>query len=198
MYNALESFLIDLGFSWTWAKLSPYLGTLLIGYWVFNRLERLVIKNWLKYTVMGIGFCLPFLTYFAFYPIYAADLVSESFETKTTVDHLPKQKTLAIVILPGCPYCIETIELSKKMLRNNAKIKIQYLLASEDQEGYLFFRKKLPKAIEVKIPKNPLLCMVMAQGEFPSYFLIAQQKVVKAWHNTHFGTKALDEINSFF
>jgi hypothetical protein len=40
--------------------------------------------------------------------------------------------------------------------------------------------------------------MLMAQGEFPSYFLVVKGKVKTAWHNTQFGVRALDQINSFF
>jgi hypothetical protein len=102
------------------------------------------------------------------------------------------------VILPGCPYCIETIELSKQMLHKNTNTKIRYMLTSEDQEGYWYFRKRLPKQIEVEIPDNPSIWMLTAAGEFPSYVLVKNQKVVKAWHNTEFGVQALDQINAYF
>jgi hypothetical protein len=46
--------------------------------------------------------------------------------------------------------------------------------------------------------QNSMLCMLMAQGEFPSYFLAAKGKVKTAWHNSQFGVRALDQINSFF
>jgi hypothetical protein len=198
MYNSLESFLLQIGFSWTAAKFTPYVLTLVLGYLVFRLISKFQIKTWLKLSLMALGFCLPFLTYFAFYPIYEADLKAKTFKPLQTGMELPKVKTLVIVILPGCPYCIETIELSKKMVELNPKIKIQYLLASEDQEGFQYFSKRLPSTIGVKMAQNSMLCMLMAQGEFPSYFLVANGKVKTAWHNTQFGVRALDQINSFF
>jgi len=198
MYNSLESFLLQIGFSWTAAKFTPYVLTLVLGYLVFRLISKFQIKTWLKLSLMALGFCLPFLTYFAFYPIYEADLKAKTFKPLQTGMELPKVKTLVIVILPGCPYCIETIELSKKMVELNSKIKIQYLLASEDQEGFHYFRKRLPSIIGVKMAQNSMLCMLMAQGEFPSYFLVVKGKVKTAWHNTQFGVRALDQINSFF
>jgi hypothetical protein len=198
MYNSLESFLLQIGFSWTAAKFTPYVLTLVLGYLVFRLISKFQIKTWLKLSLMALGFCLPFLTYFAFYPIYEADLKAKTFKPLQTGMELPIVKTLVIVILPGCPYCIETIELSKKIVELNSKIKIQYLLASEDQEGFQYFRKRLPSNIGVKMAQNSMLCMLMAQGEFPSYFLVANGKVKKAWHNTQFGVRALDQINSFF
>ncbi len=198
MYNSLESFLLQIGFSWTAAKFTPYVLTLVLGYLVFRLISKFQIKTWLKLSLMALGFCLPFLTYFAFYPIYEADLKAKTFKPLQTGMELPKVKTLVIVILPGCPYCIETIELSKKMVELNPKIKIQYLLASEDQEGFQYFSKRLPSIIGVKMAQNSMLCMLMAQGEFPSYFLAAKGKVKTAWHNSQFGVRALDQINSFF
>jgi len=198
MYNSLESFLLQIGFSWTAAKFTPYVLTLVLGYLVFRLIPKFQIKTWLKLSLMALGFCLPFLTYFAFYPIYEADLKAKTFKPLQTGMELPKVKTLVIVILPGCPYCIETIELSKKMVELNPKIKIQYLLASEDQEGFQYFSKRLPSTIGVKMAQNSMLCMLMAQGEFPSYFLVVKGKVKTAWHNTQFGVRALDQINSFF
>jgi hypothetical protein len=198
MYNSLESFLLQIGFSWTAAKFTPYVLTLVLGYLVFRLISKFQIKTWLKLSLMALGFCLPFLTYFAFYPIYEADLKAKTFKPLQTGMELPKVKTLVIVILPGCPYCIETIELSKKMVELNPKIKIQYLLASEDQEGFQYFSKRLPSTIGVKMAQNSMLCMLMAQGEFPSYFLVAKGKVKTAWHNTQFGVRTLDQINSFF
>ena len=198
MYNSFESFLLQIGFSWTAAKFTPYVLTLVLGYFVFRLISKLRIKAWLKLSLMALGFCLPFLTYFAFYPIYEADLQVKTFKPLQAGMRLPAAKTLVLVILLGCPYCIETIALSKKMIGLNPKIKIQYLLASEDQEGYLYFRKRLPSTIGVKMAQNSMLCMLMAQGEFPSYFLVANGKVKTAWHNTQFGVRALDQINSFF
>ena len=198
MYNSLEYFFLQVGFSWTAAKFTPYFLTLLVGYFVIRLISKLRVKTWIKLSLMALGFCLPFFTYFAFYPIYEADLQVKTFKPLQAGMRLPEAKTLVLVILPGCPYCMETIALSKKMVGLNPKIKIQYLLASEDQEGYLYFRKRLPSTIDVKIAQNSMLCMLMAQGEFPSYFLVANGKVKTAWHNTQFGVRALDQINWFF
>lgn len=198
MYNNLESFLLQLGFSWTAAKFIPYLLCLVVGFLLFKVFSKVAFRSWLRYTLMAVGFCLPFLAYFAFYPIYRADIQAETYRPPLIEPKLPKQATLFIVILPGCPYCIETIELSKQMLHKNTNIKIRYMLTSEDQEGYWYFRKRLPKQIEVEIPDNPSIWMLTAAGEFPSYVLVKNQKVVKAWHNTEFGVQALDQINAYF
>jgi hypothetical protein len=198
MYNNLESFLLQLGFSWTAAKFVPYFLTLIIGFVFFKLLAKVTVKNWLRLIFMALGFCLPFLTYFTFFPIYKADLQAETYTPPIVDPQLPNQATLFIVILPGCPYCMETIQLSKQMLQKNSKIRIQYLLTSEDMEGYRYFRKRLPKQIGVKIPANPTIWMLSAAGEFPSYLLVKDRKVVKAWHNNEFGVRALDQINAYF
>lgn len=198
MYNTLESYLSQIGFCWTAAKFIPYTLCLVVGYLLFKAFSKVAFRSWLRYVAMAIGFCLPFLVYFAFYPIYSADIQSKTYKPILVEPKLPKQATLFIVILPGCPYCMETIELSKQMLQKNTKTNIQYVLTSEDQEGYWYFRKRLPKQIGVQIPANPGIWMLTAAGEFPSYLLVKNQKVVKAWHNTDFGVNALDQINNYF
>ena len=198
MYNSFETFLLQLGCSWTAAKFIPYLFCLVVGFLLFNVFSKVAFRSWLRYTLTAVGFCLPFLIYFAYYPIYRADIQSQTYKPILIEPQLPKQATLFIVILPGCPYCMETIELSKQMLHKNANTKIRYMLTSEDQEGYWYFRKRLPKQIGVEIPENPNIWMLTAAGEFPSYVLVKNQKVVKAWHNTEFGVQALDQINAHF
>ena len=198
MYNSLESFLLQLGCSWTAAKYIPYIICLVVGFLLFRVFSKVAFRSWARYTLMAVGFCLPFLVYFAFYPIYRADIQAKTYAPPLIEPKLPKQATLYIVILPGCPYCMETIQLSKQMLQKNNKTNIRYILTSEDQEGYLYFRKRLPKQIGVQIPANPSIWMLTAAGEFPSYVLVKDQKVVKAWHNTEFGVNALDQINAYF
>ena len=198
MYNSLESFLLQIGCSWTAAKFIPYLFCLVVGFLLFKLFSKVAFRSWLRYTLMAVGFCLPFLTYFTFFPIYKADIQAETYTPPIVDPQLPNQATLFIVILPGCPYCMETIQLSKQMLQKNSKIRIQYLLTSEDMEGYRYFRKRLPKQIGVKIPANPTIWMLSAAGEFPSYLLVKDRKVIKAWHNTDFGVNALDQINNYF
>jgi hypothetical protein len=198
MYNSLESFLLQIGCSWTAAKFIPYLFCLVVGFLLFKLFSKVAFRSWLRYTLMAVGFCLPFLTYFTFFPIYKADIQAETYTPPIFDPQLPNQATLFIVILPGCPYCMETIQLSKQMLQKNSKIRIQYLLTSEDMEGYRYFRKRLPKQIGVKIPANPTIWMLSAAGEFPSYLLVKDRKVIKAWHNNEFGVRALDQINAYF
>jgi hypothetical protein len=50
----------------------------------------------------------------------------------------------------------------------------------------------------VQTATNSMQAMLFAQGEFPSYILVANGKFKTAWHNTLFGVRALDQINSFF
>lgn len=198
MYNSLEYFLATIGCSWTTAKFIPYFLCLIFGLLMFRFISKMQIRNWLRLLLMALGFCLPFLSYFAFFPIYRADISTETYKPLVVAPGLPKQTTLYVVILPGCPYCIETILLSKKLLRLNPKLNMRYILSSDDQEGYRYFRKRLPPQIGVEIPKDQTVWMLCASGEFPSFLLVRNKRVLKAWHNNDLGVKALDQINAYF
>lgn len=198
MYNSFEYFLATIGCSWTAAKFIPYFLTICIGLLMFRFISKMQIRNWLRLLLMALGFCLPFISYFVFYPIYRADLQVETYKPLVVATGLPKQTTLFVVILPGCPYCIETIELSKKLLQQNPKLNMRYILSSDDQEGYRYFRKRLPLQIGVEIPKDQTIWMLSASGEFPSFLLVRNKRVLKAWHNNDLGVRALDQINAYF
>jgi hypothetical protein len=39
--------------------------------------------------------------------------------------------------------------------------------------------------------------MLAAEGVFPSYLLFDNKQLKRAWHNTTFGVRALDELRAF-
>jgi hypothetical protein len=39
--------------------------------------------------------------------------------------------------------------------------------------------------------------MLAAEGVFPSYLLFDNKQLKRAWHNTTFGVRALDELKNY-
>jgi len=196
--NNLDLYLLDFGLSWTQSKL--------IGYCIFISLGiifLIVFKKWkikknylnLLKSILIAG--LPISIYFAFYPIYEGDIFSSGVKIKSSIE-LSNEKTLSIVVLPDCPFCLETIPLVKKLKERNPKINIEYIIASRPNE--------IPHGIADKIPKNCTFRLVsdlqklgqITHGAFPTYLISENEKIVILWRSEHFGTKALDEIESFF
>ena len=197
MNNAIETFLLDLGFSWTLAKYVPFLLALLIGWLLFRTVKKIRMNRWILFPLLALVFCLPFATYFFFYPIYQPDLQNQTYLPKTVINHPPKGTTLAVVVLPGCPYCMQTTEIMNRLAKQNKKLNIVYCLVSEDPGALQTFRMKLDRRIEIRYTKDAALWMLAAEGVFPSYLLFDNKRLKRAWHNTTFGVLALDELRAY-
>ena len=142
----IEYFLLDTGTSWTFSKLIPYFIFVFFGGILSYILRNKKIKiNWLNQVKNVVLVFIPVSIYFAFYPIYEGDIFNLGLKTKSTIA-LNSEKTLSIVVLPDCPFCLETIPLVKKLKARNPKIKIEYIIASRPNE--------IPHGIADKIPRN--------------------------------------------
>lgn len=84
-----------------------------------------------------------------------------------------------------------------RLAEQNKQLKINYYLVSEDPISAQLFRKKLNKRIAVRYTQDAALWMLAAEGVFPSYLLFDNKQLKRAWHNTTFGVRALDELRSF-
>jgi glutaredoxin len=170
---------------------------LLIGWLLFKTVHQIRLNKWIRFPLLGLVFCLPFATYFLFYPIYQPDLQNQTYLPKTVLNHPPKGTTLAVVVLPGCPYCTQTTKVMNRLITQNKKLKIVYYLVSDDDSAKQMFRKKLDRRIEIRYTKDAALWMLAAEGVFPSYLLFDNKRLKRAWHNTTFGVLALDELRAY-
>lgn len=92
---------------------------------------------------------------------------------------------------------MQTTDVMNRLAVQNKHLKISYYLVSEDPISVQQFRKKLNKRITVRYTKDATLWMLSAEGVFPSYLLFDNKKLKRAWHNTTFGVRALDELRKF-
>ncbi len=191
--NFFETIFLNLGFSWTAAKLIPYIMMAILGftlvYSFHNKIQHRV-KKWLSMTLVCL---LPFGTYFAVYPIYQGDFVNGHFQPKQ-LDKFPSKLTLTIVVLPSCPYCHETTELMNNLKERYPKLQIRYVVVAESKQTMQAFRSKLNPKIDVQLSNNPKNWIIMAQGGFPCLILSKSRNIVYAWENGHFGVRAIDDI----
>lgn len=197
MNNPVEFFLLDLGFSWTLAKFLPYFFTLLFGFFLWKLTTKIRLSFWLRIPLGVSLFLLPFSLYFFFFPIYQPDLFNETYRPKVLPNEKPKCLTLAVVVLPGCPYCLQTAAQMNRLAAQNTKLKIVYYFISEDPSAARIFRKTLNERIELRYTQDATLWMMAAEGVFPSYLLFDNKRLKRAWHNTTFGVRALDELRNF-
>jgi hypothetical protein len=197
MTNFFEDFLLNLGFSWTLAKYLPYVICLLLGLLLFRIWVKVVFRWWLKILVLTVVCSLPFGLYFFFYPIYQPDIYNTAYIPKILPEKLPSKTTLAVVVLPGCPYCAQTTSEMNRLALQNKKLQIVYYFISDDPESVRIFRKNLDRRIGIQSGIDATRWMLAAEGVFPSYLLFDNKQLKRAWHNTSFGVRALDELRAY-
>ena len=191
--NFFETIFLNLGFSWTAAKLIPYLMMALLGFilvYTFHRKIQHRVKKWLSMAILCL---LPFGAYFAIYPIYQGDFVNVHFQPKQ-LEKFPSKLTLTIVVLPSCPYCHETIKLMNHLNKSYPKLHIRYVVVAESKQTIHAFRSKLNPQIDVQTSKKPKDWIIMAQGGFPCMILSNNKNIIYAWENGQFGVRAIDDV----
>ena len=198
----MENLLLNLGLSFTLSKLVSYLlfgifGVLLAFLFVKKSKNRRIalIPKLLISIVLVVA---PFLIYFAIHPIYVGDFSNNSYSVASKVD-FPKKKQLTIIALANCPYCIQSIETSKLLIKKNPVIRIEYWLLSTDLKDKTKYQKLLGKIVKVKLKgRTAVELAVLAKGGYPTFVISEKNQAIKAWNNNSFGVMAMDEICSGF
>jgi hypothetical protein len=194
----MENFLLSIGLSFTLSKLISYLLFVVIGILVaflfFKKSKNRRISKVPKLIISLVLFVAPFLIYFAIHPIYVGDFSNNSYLIESKVD-FPKKKQLTIVALANCPYCIQSIEVSKLLKEKNPGIRIEYWVLSSNPVHQLKYKKLLGNAAQVKLKARfSDELAVIAKGSFPTFVLSDNNKGIKAWNNDSFGVMAMDEV----
>jgi len=198
--DKLEYFFLDFGLSWTVAKLVPYFLLLFIS----TRLVIFFFRKWVMHPILlwGLGISLsvlPAATYFFFYPIYEGDVFDKSIYVSSKLVY-PKEKTFNILALPDCPYCKQTIPYAEKLVARNPNIRIRYMILAENKNQTEGIASLLPvsKQLYYSIETDLLQMTNVSLGGYPSFVLSENGKMVKVWRSETFGTRAFDQIESFF
>jgi thioredoxin-related protein len=202
----MESFFLNLGLSYTWSKLLPYILMTIIGIWIgvflFKRSKSLLTKI---LSIVAIG--VPFGIYFAINPIYEGDFANGSriIQHSTETNELQKG-TLVVVSKPGCPYCKESIFFFRELKKRNPKIDIEYVVIPDSdipENVILEYYTEVSKGeFPVRIAQNGNGILKLATDDygiarFPTFVLV-QENSLTAWTNNTFGVIALDEVLKSF
>jgi thiol-disulfide isomerase/thioredoxin len=196
--NNLDLYFLDFGLSWTQSKLLSFAVLLFVGIVLCLFFRKFKFKkNYLNLLKSFVVIGLPISLYFIFYPIYEGDIINLGIKVNSTIE-LKSEKTLSIVVLPDCPFCLETIPLVKKLKKRNPKIEIEYIIAAKPNEIPHGIADKIPKSCSFRLESDLQKLGQITHGAFPTYLISENKNVVLLWRSEHFGTIALDEIESFF
>ncbi len=196
----MEDFLLRIGLSHTWSKALPYLIVILFGLF----LARLVYRRFRSNKKTGIALSLfflivPFIAYFAVNPIYQGDFGKNGREqsfrnAKTTLFH----DGLLVIAIPGCPFCMESIEGLKQMKKRRPKLKIEFtVIGTSDKKLLKGYKKAIDGKFKLTKLHNETAFTENTGNSFPTFVLIKKGKAVFSWSNNDFGVRAKDAIENW-
>jgi hypothetical protein len=193
--NSFEVYFLNNGFSWVAARALPYLFCVLLGLLIAYLLVRIFrFKGHVKLLyIISIPLVLLSL-YFAIFPIYEGDFSNENqrFKRNTKMVELSTNR-LVILSLPGCPYCLESMERMRIVKQRHPNISIEYKVCHGDSTSLRWFKKYGKKDFDYSIASNVDMTSKLAQGLYPTYVL-STKSFLKVWTVEQFGMSAMDEV----
>ena len=199
--NSIELSLLDNGFSWTLSKAVPYLAMILLGFlFIYILPKKLRTLNvFLRYGIKLIILVIPFALYFIISPIYSGDFSNNSIElTKdSTVGELEGRR-LVVLSIPNCKYCYESIDRMVKLKERVPSMIIEYVVCSSDTMSIALYQEKGKAAIIVRLAEDMDAMTQLAEGTFPTFVLVNNERPLTKWSNDSFGVLAMDNVEEFF
>lgn len=195
--NTFETFLLDIGFSWTWAKLFPYLLFPLLGLVVWLLFRRRMKRRWVRLVFLVLLIGLPFALYFILNPIYEGDFSNQAEEVAVLPELKADGPRLVVITIPGCPFCMESIGRMKAFKARNPNVRIEYRVCSSDPKDVTAYKNAAGQTFPVMLARDGNEMAAIAGEAFPA-FVLTDGTTAKRWTNDEFGVVALDEVDSRF
>jgi len=192
----MEKFFHDLGLSYTFSKILPYLTMLIIGSligFLTTRKRKKSVKVIAIISLMTAFFGI----YFAFYPIYEGDFSNSYREPKSKIK-FSENKTLTVLALQTCPFCIQSTETIKALKANHSKINIEYWILNGTSTDSVKYKRLVGESAVCINKKNTMDLYKLSTGTYPTFVLSNHQKALKVWGNDTFGVRAWDAIIAEF
>lgn len=197
LHETIEENGLQLGLSWTFSALVPYILVAIAAFLVGYQLS-LFFKGKSR-PVSRFVFLLSFFAScgiaFWVHPIYEDDF-------SNNVQHITLKSNdgdifdhgLTMVALPGCPYCFGRIPLLNKLKSRNPELSLTVLMVKESEETFEVYNRELVGTINVSISKYGNLIAQTTKGRFPAFFFRTENDEIMYWDQRDFGNLALDWI----
>lgn len=196
----MEDFLLGVGLSHSLSKVLPYILVVLLGVFLARMVYGRFRSNKKTGIVLSIFFLIaPFIAYFAVNPIYQGDFGKNGREqsfrnAKTTMFH----DGLLVLAIPGCPFCMESIEGLKQMKKRRPELKIEFsVFGTSDKELLKGYKKAIDGKFKLTTLRNETAFTANTGNSFPTFVMIKKGKAVYSWSNNDFGVRAKDEIENW-
>lgn len=193
--NSFEELFFSFGASWHNSVILPFLFLLFVGFvtgFLFWRKIKLVYVRWFLLFLFGL---MPAGVYFAFYPIYHSDINNDFRMVQVDSASVKSKSTLEIIVLPNCPFCLQTIQMIVRLKNRNPELPIVYKILSKKGSGGDIEPQLKKNQIDYDFITNSSELRKITKGSFPTFlFYPKANSKAKAWDNNSFGTMALDYI----
>ena len=193
--NSFEDLFFSLGASWQNSVILPFALLLFMGFvtgFVFWRKIKLVYVRWVLLLLFSI---LPAGLYFAFYPIYHSDINNDYRIVNVDSAPVKSKSTFEIIVLPNCPFCLQSIEMIVQLKKRNPELPIVYKILSKKGRGGDIEPQLKKNQIDYDFISNNSELRKITKGSFPTFLFYKKgSSEAKAWDNNSFGTMALDYI----
>ena len=199
--TSMEELLLNVGFSHTLSKVTPYLIVILLGILMMRFIfGSFFLKNkTVKWAVAFLLLLAPFFGYFAVNPIYEGDFSQNGKQIKVrNVITTKIENGLLVLTIPGCPYCFESIASLKQLKKRNPDLKILLAVtATEDENDLMEYKKEVNGAFRVELMTNTIALVAETGGFFPSFVLVNDGIADYVWTNDQFGVRAKDRVENW-
>lgn len=193
--NSIEGFFLANNFSWVAAKLGPYVYFLVLGL-LFGLLVvwKLKFKGHVRILFLISIPIVSLSLYFSFYPIYQGDFSNERkcLNRDSSMSEF-KENRLVVLSLPGCPYCLESMERMRILKQRHPSVTIEYKVCHGDSSSLRWFQNKGKNDFEYSLATNVDMTSKLAQGLYPTYVLSRKSYLI-VWSVEQFGMSAIDEV----
>lgn len=205
-FTSIEQWFINSNFSWTSSKIAPYLLLVIFGVLIARWFSKFflykIISNRLKFLrpiLFLVITAIPFVIGFVLNPIYEGDFSKQGTEIQNQESINDFRKVdLAVITIPGCPYCYHSISKLKQLKARNPEMRIKFIVCTSNSEDLKDYIAEGGKEIIVSKTKNIETLSKMAEGKFPTFVMINNKKAKYSWSNDQFGCLALDQLESEF
>jgi hypothetical protein len=193
----MESILLDIGINHFWSKSLPYFFSILMGVGVAIFLIKKMRNSnvWVRLALAFICALLTFSLYFAFSPIYEGDFGSSFTEVDLETRGFKIKNGLIVFAIPGCPHCLEAIDMLKVWKKRDEKLNCEFLVFPT---SYSSKTRKYERIVDGEFPvsllDDSLLRSTLNIRRFPSFAKIENGRLTKLWANNEFGVFAKDEF----
>jgi len=197
-FKSFELSLLNGGFSWTMSKLLPYITLVIEGIllaYSFAKGFKIKVKI-VKVLVALVLFAAPFIAGFVLHPIYQGDFSSEGTEAASDKVKVDEKYDLLVVTIPGCPYCLASIEQLKMIKKRTPEANILFSVCSSDKRDLELYKTLIDGKFDIALADDVEASVKLAEGHFPTFVQIKKGLPVYKWSNDQFGAGSMDKFEA--